>query len=309
MTEIDTPYSALPDHAGIVIHRSPLSPPLAATLAADGATWDYLFDAVTARLSSTVGGELRERLATAPDSVLAWLQTSIGECVDALQQLRLTSRQHRAEIPIVDAGQKQSRPPPVAEYPTTLPDRSFFRSRLDHALMRTSANAPAVAVLYLDFDGFKSFDNANGYGIDVDTDLLNAIASRLTSTVRSDDMVSHMGGDEFACLLTDTTSRQLLSDLACKLLVATSAPLKIGRLKLTVRPSIGIAMCPADGATAETLLKSADAAMYRAKREKTGYAFFSTRDESVHSEARLFNDITASSLRPGDQFQHSFSGD
>lgn len=55
---------------------------------------------------------------------------------------------------------------------------------------------------------------------------------------------------------------------------AVSAPVKIGDLRLSVRPSIGIAMCPADGVTTDTLLKNADAAMYFAKRRRTGYAFF-----------------------------------
>lgn len=314
MTKFDTPYSALADHASIVIHRSSLSPPLAATSATDGATWDYLFDAVIARLRLTIGEELAERRTAVPETVLTWVQTTVGECIDALEQLRLTSSVHQAEPAASEAAEADeihSDPSPVDEYPTTLPNRSFFRLRLDHALMRTSPKAPAVAVLCVNFDGFKSLDaaNANGHGIDADTDLLNAIELRLMTTVGGEDMVSHMGGDDFACLLTTMTSRQLLSDLACKLLVATSAPLKIGRLKLTVCPSIGIAVYPADGATADSLIKSADAAMYRAKRDKTGYAFFGARDDRVESEARVFSNAAAVTLRSGDQFQHSFSGD
>ena len=87
-------------------------------------------------------------------------------------------------------------------------------------------------------------------------------------------MVCRMGGDEFACLLTEVLSREQLSHLACKLFDAVSAPLKIGALELTVRPSIGIAVCPADGATADGLLRNADSAMYHAKRQQLGYAFF-----------------------------------
>ena len=82
-----------------------------------------------------------------------------------------------------------------------------------------------------------------------------------------------------------------------------------GIAPLTVCPSIGIAVYPADGATADSLIKSADAAMYRAKRDKTGYAFFGARDDRVESEARVFSNAAAVTLRSGDQFQHSFSGD
>ncbi len=104
--------------------------------------------------------------------------------------------------------------------------------------------------------------------------MLRIVAARLARSVRADDMVSRVGGDEFACLLADVPSREQLSHLACKMFDAVSAPMKIGQLKLTVRASIGIAVCPTDGASAEALLKSADNAMYRAKRQNTGYAFF-----------------------------------
>ena len=104
--------------------------------------------------------------------------------------------------------------------------------------------------------------------------MLRIVAARLTQTVRAEDMVSRLGGDEFACLLGGLPSREKLSHLARNLVDVVSAPVKIGQIKLTVRPSIGIALCQSDGATAEALLKNADAAMYRAKRGQTGYAFF-----------------------------------
>jgi diguanylate cyclase len=100
------------------------------------------------------------------------------------------------------------------------------------------------------------------------------VAARLTRAVRAGDMVCRMGGDEFACLLDRLPNREQLSHLACKLLDAVAAPVQIGALMFSVRPSIGIVACPTEGASADTLLKRADTAMYRAKRQKTGYAFF-----------------------------------
>jgi diguanylate cyclase (GGDEF)-like protein len=91
--------------------------------------------------------------------------------------------------------------------------------------------------------------------------------------VRGNDMVSRIGGDEFACLLVDVPARHQIGRLACKLFDAVSAPFMLHTLKLTMRPSIGNAVSPSDGTTAEALLKSADGAMYRAKQEGSGYAF------------------------------------
>jgi diguanylate cyclase (GGDEF)-like protein len=82
-----------------------------------------------------------------------------------------------------------------------------------------------------------------------------------------------MGGGEFACLLADSPGRKQLAAFALRLSNTVSEPLKIGSRSLKVRASIGIAMCPTDGATSEVLLNNADSAMYRAKRQKTGYAF------------------------------------
>lgn len=270
-------------------------------------TWDYLFAAVTARLRRTVGSGLLNGTAT-PATQPASVRDSVLECVDALEQLRLTASETHFEpsAPVIVNSRGRTRL--LQDYPTALPNRAFFRARLDHALAQANADSSAVAVLYLDLDGFKSFDVANGYGYDVDTNLLNTIAARVTASVRDDDMVSHMGGDEFACLMTALTTREQLSDLACKLLVATSAPLTVGRLKLKVEPSIGIAVCPREGATADVLLTCANAAMYRAKREKSGYAFFRSHDERVTIETTPFSHASVVDSRPVEQFQHTFAG-
>lgn len=87
-----------------------------------------------------------------------------------------------------------------------------------------------------------------------------------------------LGGDEFGCLLTDAPGRERIVHLAKALIDTVSAPFQVGELRLWVRPGIGIAMGPADGATAEEVIGHADAAMYEAKRERMGFAFF---DQSV----------------------------
>jgi diguanylate cyclase (GGDEF)-like protein len=127
-------------------------------------------------------------------------------------------------------------------------------------------------VLFLDIDDFKSINDS--YGHDVGDALLRIVAARLTRSLRADDLVGRMGGDEFACVVTAGQDREALGGLAGKLIDAVSAPMTIGPIELTVRPSIGIAACPADGATVELLLRRADMAMYRAKRLRCGHSMF-----------------------------------
>ncbi len=182
---------------------------------------------------------------------------------------------------------------------TALPNRSCFQNRLAQMLdgsagmtgkagttngkkdangtNRTNAavNGASLAVLFLDLDDFKPINDR--YGHQTGDELLRIVAQRLSRAVRAGDMVCRLGGDEFACLLSSPMGHEQLSHLAAKLFDAISAPLTVGPLELTVRPSIGIAVCPHDGNTAAALLQRADTAMYRAKRRQLGYSFFDAR--------------------------------
>jgi diguanylate cyclase len=254
--------------------------------------WDDLLSAVKARLKLTVGEGLP---ATSERDVhdAHWFQASVLECVAALDQLHTTLTheldrcrqlkvevaeaetalaQARAELAGTRAGERRARHLAMHDGLTSLPNRRFFGEQLDHALAQVAPRRPAIAVLYLDLDGFKPINDAHGHA--TGDELLKIVAARLARAVRAGDMVGRLGGDEFACLLADSLNREQLTQLASKLVDAVSAPLQVGPLKLTVRPSIGIAICPTDGITAEALLKSADTAMYRAKRHQCGYAFF-----------------------------------
>lgn len=255
--------------------------------------WEELLSAVKSRLRLTVG----ELLAVLPDHQLPdaahKVQASVLERVNALDQLQLTlshefTRRQQLEREVIEtqnvlarardqltatrADEQHARHLASHDSLTALPNRSCFQERLEHALADPELRRQGLALLYLDLDGFKAVNDEHGH--DAGDELLRIVAARLARSVRADDMVSRVGGDEFACLLADVPSREQLSHLACKMFDAVSAPMKIGQLKLTVRASIGIAVCPTDGASAEALLKSADNAMYRAKRQNTGYAFF-----------------------------------
>jgi diguanylate cyclase len=223
-------------------------------------------------------------------------RTTMLECVTALDKLRAMlahelGRRQRLELEVFDAqtalaqlraelagtqaGEQHARYLALHDGLTLLPNRGFFRERLDHLLARAEPRCEALAVLYIDLDGFKNINDDHGH--DAGDELLRIVAARLTRAVRADDMVGRLGGDEFACLIGGLPSREQLGKLARKLFLAVSSPLQIDKLRLSVRPSIGIAMCPSDGDTSDALLKHADAAMYRSKRHQTGYAFFGQR--------------------------------
>jgi diguanylate cyclase len=153
---------------------------------------------------------------------------------------------------------------------TALPNRRYFLERLGRALMSQGSSPPDLAVIYLDLDGFKSLNDAHGHA--TGDRLLNLIASRLAHALRAQDVVSRLGGDEYACLIVGAT-RPRLRYIAMNLFEAVAAPFKIGLLTLSVRPSIGVAMCPSNGTTVDTLVQAADAAMYRAKRNRSSFAF------------------------------------
>lgn len=188
---------------------------------------------------------------------------------------RAALAQARAELNRIQAEAALARHQALHDGLTRLPNRRLFRARLGQVLSGAEPSPTPLAVFYLDLDGFKPINDL--YGHEAGDELLRIVAARLLSSVRGDDMVCRLGGDEFACLFAALSEPEQLRSVAIKLFDVVSAPLRIGKLELTVCPSIGIARCPSDGATAEELLRNADAAMYRAKRHRTGYAFVERR--------------------------------
>ncbi|HWI10022.1 MAG TPA: GGDEF domain-containing protein, partial [Burkholderiaceae bacterium] len=164
---------------------------------------------------------------------------------------------------------------------TRLPNAEYFRTRVDNALARVRQHEQPVAVLFLDLDDFKAINDTHGHA--TGDAVLRIVAARLVGGIRAEDLVSRIGGDEFACLLVGVQDRARLSRLVCQMFDSVAGPLTIGRVGLSVRASIGIAMSPADGATSVALMKNADAAMYRAKRQKRGYVFFDEPDDEPAS--------------------------
>lgn len=158
---------------------------------------------------------------------------------------------------------------------TALPNRGLLQERVREALVRAHRHGALVAMLYIDLDRFKNVNDSLGHTIG--DQLLKAVGERLTACVRECDTVARIGGDEFAIVLEEIMEVRNAARVAQKLINVLARPYAVADLELFSSASIGISCYPADGADAETLLKHADAALYRAKeRGRNSYEFFSS---------------------------------
>lgn len=148
---------------------------------------------------------------------------------------------------------------------TTLPNRRLFHDRLSVQTALATRGTSSPVVMFVDLDRFKRINDTLGHW--AGDELLKQVAARLRSAVRHSDTIARIGGDEFAILLSqeERPSREVVIALANKLLAEFTRPFIIDGRELWVTASIGVATYPQDGTDADTLLKRADFAMYRAK--------------------------------------------
>jgi len=158
---------------------------------------------------------------------------------------------------------------------TQLPNRLLLQDRLAQAMNQADREREELAVLFLDLDGFKSINDSLGH--DIGDLMLQEVAKRLQNLIRSGDTVSRLGGDEFIVLLTEMTSEENVAEVALKMTHRLSEPYTLNGKVLRGSASIGIALYPQDSIDADMLIKKADLAMYKAKKEgKNKYAFSTT---------------------------------
>jgi diguanylate cyclase (GGDEF)-like protein/PAS domain S-box-containing protein len=148
---------------------------------------------------------------------------------------------------------------------TGLPNRNLLNDRLAVALANASRSNQKVAILFLDLDHFKTINDSLGH--DAGDHLLQQVSLRIKKTLRKQDTIARMGGDEFIILIPGLTDTDHTARLAEKILDAVTPVFKIGDNELYIGCSIGISIFPDDGMEIKTLLKNSDLAMYRAKEK------------------------------------------
>jgi diguanylate cyclase (GGDEF)-like protein/PAS domain S-box-containing protein len=174
---------------------------------------------------------------------------------------------------------------------TGLPNRAMFTERAREAVAHARRHQKTAALLFVDLDNFKTVNDTLGH--DIGDALLKVISSRLKSSVRGDDFIARIGGDEFCVLLQDIAAPSEAASVAQKLVHELGKSYRIGEHTVGSGASIGIACVPQDGDDVATLLRLADLAMYRAKElGRNGYQFFSAMlNEDAVAAAALVDEL------------------
>ena len=147
---------------------------------------------------------------------------------------------------------------------TGLANRRLLADRLSVALVNARRNKCAMAVMYLDLDGFKQINDTLGHA--AGDALLKMVAGRLLATVREQDTVARLGGDEFVIALWQVHGKGDATAVAKKMIEAVSQPYLIEGKSVTITTSVGVSIYPEHGRDEEQLMKRADRALYAAKR-------------------------------------------
>ncbi|MCE9647333.1 MAG: diguanylate cyclase [Chloroflexi bacterium] len=198
-------------------------------------------------VNAELAKELTDRIVI--ETELADTKTDLAEARDDLSKAQV-EKEEAQQIALQDAH-------------TGLPNRVSFEQGIEHGLIQAKRHNWGLAVLFIDIDNFKSINDS--YGHDIGDQVLLMVARHLQSSVRADDMVSRWGGDEFACLLFEVKQEADVTRLAQIMVNRISEACDFNGTVLSIRASIGIAIYPADGETADILFKNADMAMYNAK--------------------------------------------
>jgi len=165
---------------------------------------------------------------------------------------------------------------------TGLPNRQLLHDRL-HQAVSTQRQIHSISVVFIDLDHFKDINDSLGHGSG--DEVLRHVAERLRSSVRDGDTVARIGGDEFVLILNDQTKEDVIFRAMKRIISKVSEPMRIGHRELNITCSAGISVHPQDGFDVETLLKNADAAMYRAKANgRNNFQFYTSEMNELVSE-------------------------
>lgn len=172
------------------------------------------------------------------------------------------------------------------DFLTNLPNRALLNDRISQSIEIAKRDDVQLAILFIDIDNFKQINDSLGH--EIGDAILQSVAQRLTSCVRSSDTISRLGGDEFVILLREEKNATDAAATAEKILAALHTPHCIQKNDIYLSASIGISIYPMDGLNAETLIKSADIAMYQVKNSsKSNYQFFN-KEMNIQAAEKQF---------------------
>lgn len=185
---------------------------------------------------------------------------------------------------------------------TGMPNRSLLQVKADQAMAAAARNDEQLALLFIDLDRFKQINDSLGHT--AGDDLLRTVAGRLQQVLRACDIAGRLSGDEFVAVLPQCDAEQVANTIE-RLQALLATPLTVAETSLTVSASIGIAMFPADGRDLETLLQSADIAMYQAKSQGRGrFSFFSSEMNRLAQERLALETALSKALQEGSLHLH-----
>ncbi len=242
---------------------------------------------ITAALSKLAGGDLDTRVPGQDRD------DEIGEMTRAFEVFRANAAALEQAHEATRAARAQADALARHDPLTGLSNRRVFAAELQSALSKTQDGRSAYCILLIDLDRFKPVNDILGHSIG---DLvLCEISRRLENAVNANDIVARLGGDEFAVIaqISIDARAEGAGRLATRLLGAIREPIMVGTSQIEVGASIGIASCTEDGSDAEVLLRAADLAMYRAKKDGRGvFRFFErSMDEELRDQAALETDF------------------
>jgi diguanylate cyclase (GGDEF)-like protein/PAS domain S-box-containing protein len=170
---------------------------------------------------------------------------------------------------------------------TQLVNRNVLKDRISQAIASSRRHNTEFTVGFMDLDNFKFINDSLGHGIG--DELLKSASRRLATCMRAQDTIARYGGDEFAFVLIDTASEENVAILMDRILKTIERPFEIGEHRLFISCSVGVGFYPKDGDDADTLLKNADTAMYRAKESgRNNYQFYTpSMNERVRERLSL----------------------
>ncbi len=187
----------------------------------------------------------------------------------------------------------------IAHYDTLtgVPNRRLLADRMNQAIARARRDRKPLAVCYLDLDGFKPINDS--FGHEAGDRLLVAITRALQEVLRAGDTIARLGGDEFVLLFNDLAEGSDCFSMLDRVLRGVAQPLTIGDVEISVSASVGVTLYPRDNSDADTLLRHADQAMYRAKEAgKNRYHLFDIEhDRQVKARVESHKRITEALAR------------